>query len=266
MLYPAAGNESQAQEWLNETVRAQPSLFIVEYALARLWMKWGIRPAAMLGHSIGEYVAACLAGVFSLEDALSIIAERGRLVQQMPPGAMLAISLPEPEASGFLEGGLDIAAVNDPSSCVVSGSAEAIADLEHRLQCEHISCQRLSTAHAFHSRMMDPMLPAFGDYVSSKTSSPSNIPYVLNVTAQWADMRQPQPTAYWQQHLRRAVRFGAGLEQIYQNSPAILLEVGPGETLHKNCAAASKPNFAARCTRVPTAGGQCCGWAKLHAR
>ncbi|MBA3914548.1 MAG: acyltransferase domain-containing protein, partial [Acidobacteriales bacterium] len=231
VLYPAAGQELQAQELLNETVRAQPALFIVEYAFARLWMKWGILPAAMLGHSVGEYVAACLAGVFTLEDALSIITQRGRLVQQMPRGAMLAISLPEPDVARFIGGELDIAAMNDPDSCVVSGSADAVQRLEHTLQSEGISCQRLSTSHAFHSRMMDPMLAEFGKYVSSKTCAAPTVPYVLNVTAQWADMRQPPSPSYWQQHVRQAVRFSTGLEQIYQNSPAILLEVGPGETL-----------------------------------
>ncbi|MBA3914726.1 MAG: acyltransferase domain-containing protein, partial [Acidobacteriales bacterium] len=226
-------NLGATQERLTETRFAQPALFVVEYALARLWMKWGIRPTAMLGHSVGEYVAATLAGVFGIEDALAIIAERGRLVQQSPRGAMLAVALCEAEIHAKLDGELDIAAVNDSDSCVVSGPIDAIEDVEQKLRAERVACQRLRTSHAFHSSTMDALLNDFGRYVASKPAAAPNIPYILNVNGEWADPMVAPTPAYWVRHLRGAVRFTDGLRLVLQQGPAILMEVGPGQTLSR---------------------------------
>ncbi|HEV2845187.1 MAG TPA: beta-ketoacyl synthase N-terminal-like domain-containing protein, partial [Thermoanaerobaculia bacterium] len=158
VLYPEPGGEEAADRELQETRLAQPSLFAVEYALAQLWMEWGARPEAMVGHSLGEYVAACLAGVFSLEDALALVAARGRLMQDLPRGGMLAVPLPEEETASLLTGGLSLAAVNAPSSCVVSGPEDEVEALRAHLAEHGLEGRRLHTSHAFHSASMDPVL------------------------------------------------------------------------------------------------------------
>ncbi|HYY41198.1 MAG TPA: type I polyketide synthase, partial [Pyrinomonadaceae bacterium] len=161
VLYPRAEESDAAGARLTETWLTQPALFVVEYALAQLWLSWGVRPTAMIGHSIGEYVAACLAGVFSLEDALRLVAARGRLMQQLPAGAMLAVPLGEEELTTLLTPQLSLAAVNAPGLCVAAGPSAAIAELEERLRGQGVAARRLHTSHAFHSAMMEPMLAAF---------------------------------------------------------------------------------------------------------
>ena len=174
LLYPCQEQvEEAASERLLQTAVAQPAIFAIEYALAKLWMSWGVQPAAMIGHSIGEYVAACLAGVFSLENAVSLVAERGRLMQQVPAGAMLVVSLPEEELKSLLGEDLSLAAVNGPSQCVASGSFEAVTALESYLIQQHIDCRRLHTSHAFHSKMMDPILGIFFRKGSANRTSSS---------------------------------------------------------------------------------------------
>ena len=149
------------REKLNQTYMTQPALFVIEYALAKLWMEWGIKPQAMIGHSIGEYVAACLAGVFSLEDALGLVAARGRLMQSMPGGSMLSVGLAEDVVISLLGAELSLAAVNGPGMCVVAGLVEAVDQLERQLTDQGVACQRLPTSHAFHSAMMEPILEPF---------------------------------------------------------------------------------------------------------
>ena len=230
-LYPAAGNEPEAGVRLDETGMAQPALFLVEYALARLWMSWGVRPEAMLGHSVGEYVAACLAGVFSLEDALSLVALRGRLMQEMPKGSMLMVALPESEVAPLLDGSLGLAAINGPAQCVVSGPHDVVESLEHRLGARGVDCQRLRTSHAFHSPMMEPMLAAFRERVSTVARQAPRIPYVSNLTGTWVTENQAMDPSYWVRHLRETVHFSAGLRELLKDGPRVLLEVGPGQTL-----------------------------------
>ena len=216
---------------LDQTQYAQPALFVIEYALARLWMEWGVQPEAMIGHSIGEYVAACLAGVFSLEDALMLVAARGRLMQQMPPGAMLAVSLPEQRVLPLLGDQLALAAINGPSRCVVAGPTEAVEALERRLTERGVDCRRLHTSHAFHSSMMEPILEPFTRQVQRVQLEAPAIPYISNVTGTWiadADATDPR---YWARHLRQAVRFADGLRELAHEPDRILLEVGPGKTL-----------------------------------
>jgi len=224
---PAEANEAELQQ----TTVAQPALFAVEYALARLWISWGIRPTAMIGHSIGEYVAACLAGVFSLPDALKIVATRGRLMQSMPRGVMLAVPLPEDEVQPLIEGLLEIAAVNGQSMCVVSGSAAAAEEFEARLNKRNLICKRLLTSHAFHSSMMEPMLELFQQTLESVRLNPPQIPFISNLTGNWIDAHDAIRPAYWCDHLRNTVRFSAGLKTLLAESPFILLEVGPGRVL-----------------------------------
>jgi len=204
---------------------------VVEYALAQLWRSWGVVPKAMIGHSIGEYVAACLAGVFSLEDGLALVAARGRLMQQMPPGTMLMVGLPEAEVRSLLDQRLSLAAVNGPSRCVVSGTIDAIERLEQRLTEAEIACRRLHTSHAFHSAMMDPILESFTACVSAIRLSPPQIPYVSNITGTWVSAEEATSPAYWADHLRRTVRFAEGLDELLADPDRVLLEVGPGRTL-----------------------------------
>lgn len=228
----AAGDEAvEADARLRQTHLAQPALFTIEYALAQLWMEWGVRPQAMIGHSLGEYVAAALAGVLSLEDALSLVAARGRLMQRMPAGAMLAVLLAACEVSPMLGPELSLAAVNAPSSCVVSGPADAISRLETRLSDEGHSFQRLQTSHAFHSQMMDAMLDEFASEVRKVKLNAPQLPYVSNLTGEWVKAEQATSAEYWVEHLRRTVRFGEGLERLFAKPEWLLLEVGPGQTL-----------------------------------
>ena len=230
ILFAESAEANDAAE-LQQTAVAQPALFAVEYSLARLWMSWGIRPAAMIGHSIGEYVAACLAGVFSLPDALKIVATRGRLMQSIPPGVMLAVPLPEDEVQPLVEGLLEIAAVNSQSMSIVSGSVAAAEEFEARLNERNLDCKRLYTSHAFHSSMMEPMLKPFQQALESIRLNPPQIPFISNLTGDWIDAHDAVRPAYWCDHLRNTVRFSAGLKTLLAGSPFILLEVGPGRVL-----------------------------------
>jgi acyl transferase domain-containing protein/NADPH:quinone reductase-like Zn-dependent oxidoreductase/acyl carrier protein len=231
VLYPAAERAGEAAEQLNRTAITQPALFVVEYALARLWMEWGVQPQAMIGHSIGEYVAACLAGVFTLEDALALVAARGRLMQQQPPGAMLSVPLPEPEVRSLLSVSLSLAAVNAPSLCVVSGPAAAVAALQDRLTQQGVPCHRLLTSHAFHSDMMDAVTEPFMAEVGRVKLQPPRIPFVSNVTGAWITAAEATDAGYWAKHLRHTVRFADGVRTLSQESGRVLLETGPGQTL-----------------------------------
>ncbi|MBZ5596304.1 MAG: SDR family NAD(P)-dependent oxidoreductase [Acidobacteriia bacterium] len=231
LVYPAKEEADRASQQINQTGITQPALFVIEYALAKLWMSWGIRPKAMAGHSIGEYVAACLAGVFSLEDALAIVAIRGRLMQGLQPGAMTAVSLAEHELLPSLGEGLAIAAINGPRQCVVSGPAPAIGELEKDLSRRDIPHRRLHTSHAFHSAMVDPILKPFAEAMRRFTLKDPQIPYLSNLTGTWvraADARDPE---YWVKHLRGTVRFADGLDELFRDPGLLLLEVGPGTAL-----------------------------------
>jgi acyl transferase domain-containing protein len=229
ILYPQAAPADPTA--LRQTALAQPALFVVEYALARLWMDWGITPAALLGHSIGEYVAACLSGVFSLEDALALVALRGQLMQQMPAGAMLAVPLSEAAVQSWLTDELAIAAINSPTLCVLSGSIAALDGLSTNLAAQGIESRRLQTSHGFHSPMMEPMMDAFTAAVQQVTLHPPQIPFLSNVTGTWIQGDTATDPQYWATHLRQTVRLSEGLSTLQQDPQLILLEVGPGNTL-----------------------------------
>ncbi|MEN3328609.1 MAG: hypothetical protein V7638_3416 [Acidobacteriota bacterium] len=230
LLYPADENE-QAAEKLTHTAITQPLLFVLEYSLARLLQHWGVRPQAMIGHSIGEYVAACLAGVFSLEDALSLVAARGRLMQTVAGGAMLSVPLSPAEVKPLLGEKLSLAAVNGESQCVVSGHTDEIELLQKTLQEQGITSRRLHTSHAFHSEMMTPIMEPFRQLVSKVKLSKPKIPYVSNVTGTWITEQESTDPEYWVKHLRQTVLFADGLRHFLADPQWILLEVGPGNTL-----------------------------------
>jgi len=216
-----------------QTDAVQPALFCVEFALARLWMHWGVTPDYLIGHSLGEYVAACLSGVFSLEDGVRIVSARGRLMQSIPAGAMLALPMAEADVIEYLTPHLDVAAVNSPNQVVVSGPETEIKELEESLARLEVSGRRLTTSHAFHSAMMDPAVDAFDSVMRSVSLSEPRIPIVSNTTGRLLSTAQALDPAYWSQHIRETVRFGAGVDFLVGQSCAVFLEVGPADTLTK---------------------------------
>jgi acyl transferase domain-containing protein len=230
-LYPREGERDAVERRISQTAYTQPALFVVEYALARLWMAWGVRPQSFVGHSVGEYVAACLSGVMSLEDALSLVAARGRLMQQLPGGVMLGVPLGEAEVEALLGPGLSLAAVNSPRLCVVAGTPEAVGGLEERLRARGVEGRRLHTSHAFHSEMMEPILEPFAELVRGLRLQPPRLPYVSNVTGTWVTAAEATDAGYWARHLRRTVRFADGVGVLLKEGGRVLLEVGPGRTL-----------------------------------
>jgi amino acid adenylation domain-containing protein len=231
VLYPSEELAEQAATQLKQTAIAQPALFTIEYALAKLWMSWGVHPKAAIGHSIGEYVAATLAGVFSLEEALSLVAARGQLTQQMPPGSMLAVPLPQQQVQPLLNNKLSLAAINESSLCTVSGATDAIEALQQQLQAQGVECRRLHTSHAFHSQMMEPILETFTEQVKKVNLKPPQIPYISNVSGTWITAEEATNPSYWARHLRQTVLFSSGLQTLLQQQDWVLLEVGPGRTL-----------------------------------
>jgi phthiocerol/phenolphthiocerol synthesis type-I polyketide synthase E len=230
VLYPQGGEEA-ATARLGQTAVTQPALFAVEYALAQLWVSWGVRPEAMLGHSVGEFVAACLSGVFSLEDALRLVAARGRLMQSLPAGAMLGVHLAEAELLPRLPDGVSLAAVNGPDACTVSGPIEAVGALEEALRADGVEVRRLHTSHAFHSAMMDPILDVFRELVLRAGPRAPELPYVSSLTGTWITAEEATDAEYWARQLRQPVRFAAGVQALLQAPDTVLLEVGPGRTL-----------------------------------
>ncbi len=264
ILFPETSKLEWANEQLAQTAITQPAIFVTEYAMARLWMSWGIQPTAMIGHSIGEYTAACLAEVFSLADALKVVTQRGRLMQDLPAGSMLAIPEAAKKVEGYLTDGLSLAAINGPEFSVVAGPDAAIDALQAELEGKDIAVRRLHTSHAFHSSMMDPMLEPFTKVVANTKRGEPKIPYVTNVTGTWVTAEQIDDPGHWAKHVRSAVDFVGGLTTILDNDaePA-LLEVGPGRTLatfakqvdgpHRNAVSTSMRHATAEADDVETA-------------
>ena len=236
VLYADRSTKETAAQ-LQQTAIAQTTLFVIEYALAQLLKEWGVHPEAMIGHSIGEYVAATMAGVFSLEDALAVVATRGKLMQQLPSGSMLAIPLSEQEVQSWLEqtnqsgSACQIAAINSPSNCVVAGSHAAVTLLQNQLAVQGIEGRRLHTSHAFHSEMMEPILEPFGQTLKTIQLNPPHLRFISNVTGDWITAEQATSPSYWKQHLRQTVRFSTGIAQLLGQFEGVFLEVGPGRTL-----------------------------------
>jgi phthiocerol/phenolphthiocerol synthesis type-I polyketide synthase E len=222
------GGDDQA---LRQTMFAQPALFIVEYALAALWRSWGVIPRAMIGHSVGEYVAATYAGVFQLRDALRVVATRGELMQSLPTGTMTAVQLDETELRAMLPEGVSVAAVNGPGACVVAGPASAMDRLVNDLSAAEIGVRRLRTSHAFHTAMMDPILSAFRDVVASVELKPPQIPFASNITGDWITAQEAADPSYWARHLREPVRFGDCVATVAGAVGDLFVESGPGMQL-----------------------------------
>ena len=231
IIYPVPEQAEAAEQQLTQTSLTQPALFVIEYALAKVLESRGLKPAAMIGHSLGEYVAACLSGVFSLEDALMLVAVRGRMMQALPAGAMLSVQLPEAEVAALLNGRLSIAAVNGSSLCTVSGPLADIESLHEQLTGRGVSCRRLKTSHAFHSAMMNDIMEPFARQVQNVSLSAPRVPYVSNLTGRWIEAREATDPRYWIDHLRHAVRFADGVSVLLREQQAVLLEVGPGQVL-----------------------------------
>jgi acyl transferase domain-containing protein len=223
--------EEDAALRLQQTFITQPAMFAIEYALAKQLMDWGIEPQAMIGHSIGEYVAACLAGVFGLEDALEVVVARGELMQSVPEGSMLAVHLNEDKVQPLLGRHLSLASVNSDSLCVVAGATEAVASLQQRLSAQGVTSHGLHTSHAFHSQMMEPILGRFVDHVRRVKLNRPGLPFISNLTGTWITDAEATDPDYWGRHLRHTVRFVVGLRELFKNPGQILLEAGPGQTL-----------------------------------
>ena len=231
LLFPDQEGKDLADEQLKRTAITQPALFSVEYALATLWKSWGVDPNAMIGHSIGEYVAACLSGVFSLENALELVCARGRLMETMPEGSMLAVHMPEAQLGSFLGDDLSLAVVNAVNSCVVSGPKASVEELEGVLSKNEISFRRLRTSHAFHSAMMEPILEPFREEVRAADPQPPSLPFVSNVSGTWISEAEATDPDYWARQLRHTVRFSDGMRTLFKDPGFVFLEVGPGRTL-----------------------------------
>ncbi|QDE72517.1 non-ribosomal peptide synthetase [Myxococcus xanthus] len=231
VLFPSPGAEAAAEQALADPGIALPALFAVEYALARQWEAWGVRPRALLGHSFGEYVAACLAEVLPLEDALALVSARGRLMARMPPGSMTAVACAEEVVRPLLTGALSLAAVNGPDRCVVSGPSGDVEALERELSARGVGVLRLPARHAFHSAAVEPVMEELRRVVAGLRLSPPQRPYVSSVTGTWIRPEEATDPDYWLRQMRAPVRFGDGLETLKADGCDVFLEVGPDQAL-----------------------------------
>ncbi len=230
ILYPPKGSTDRTDESERPT-NALPLLFSVEYALAQLWLQWGLRPTAMLGHSMGEYTAACIAGVISLEQACQIVLKRGQLFEQLDSGSMLSVPLPADDSRVTLDDSLSVAAINRPGACVVAGPVQSIEALQVNLEEQDIECARVHISVAAHSQMVEPILDEFRSFLQNIDFQAPQLPYVSNVSGTWITQVEATDPNYWVQHLRQTVRFADGLDTLFAEGDRILLEVGPGQTL-----------------------------------
>jgi amino acid adenylation domain-containing protein len=231
VLYPADEADPAMAEQLTGTGLAQPAIFAVSYAVAQLWFSWGVQPATLVGHSVGEYVAAVLAGVFTLEDALKIIASRASLMQSLPGGSMRAVRIPVDELAAHLGDGVSLAAINTPSSAVVSGPDDAMGRFEARMQAAGLETIELHTSHAFHSEMMDPILARFRDVIAGVERHAPEIPIISTVTGAPLTNAEAFDPDYWAMQVRRPVRFSDAVSRLHEEPGRVYLECGPGTTL-----------------------------------
>jgi acyl transferase domain-containing protein/acyl carrier protein len=234
VLYPPAGMEQEAEEELSHTRIAQPALFVIEYAMAKQLERWGIKADVMIGHSLGEYVAACLAGVIEIEDALWLVSRRGELMQEVGGGGMVAVMMDEEEAEKMIIGSeLSIAAINGRGQAVISGEDGEIEKLIERLKKDGRVHRRLKTRRAYHSRMMEGVAARYVEEVKKVRLKPGRIEYISNVSGKVATTEEMTDATYWGRQTRECVRFGDGIEQLMKRPGVILLEVGPREVLSK---------------------------------
>ncbi|MCF8467030.1 MAG: amino acid adenylation domain-containing protein, partial [Sneathiella sp.] len=231
IIYPAGASQEAMTAKLKNTRYAQPAIFSIGYALAKQWAHWGIEPECLAGHSIGEFAAACLAGVFSLQDGLKLIALRGQLMADLPEGAMISVRASEEELQPFLKDGVDLAAINGAKACVISGPFDAAERAEKKLEEAGFITKRLQTSHAFHSSMMDPIVDVFKKEVAKLDLQAPRIPILSTVTTEWLSDEQACDPGYWASHLRQTVRFYNTIRQFWETPEHILVEVGPGQSL-----------------------------------
>ncbi|MCG7534489.1 type I polyketide synthase [Pseudoalteromonas sp. OOF1S-7] len=224
-------DEGARSEVLSQTRYAHVALFVVQYALAQLWQSWGVRPKAMIGHSLGEYVAACLAGVMSLADALHIVAQRALFIDALPAGNMLAVGDCATRLDGLLTPGVNLAAVNSDNSCVLAGEEAELLALQTSLQEKGVVSRLVNSSHAFHSAMMEPARPYLLNLFNNVTLNPPEIPYVSNLTGDWITPEQATDPAYWAAHTCQTVKFADGINTLTDKAMNVFLEIGVGNSL-----------------------------------
>ncbi|MEY2502856.1 MAG: hypothetical protein QOI07_3190 [Verrucomicrobiota bacterium] len=224
-------NTNIATDEANQTAGIHPAMFVLEYALAQTLCRWGIYPTALIGYSLGEYVAACLAGVMSWQNALRLVIGRARLVQSLPRGAMLAVGLSEEEVRPYLSAEVCLSGVNGPAACVLAGPTDALGNVAELLTQKEYAFRWLPTSHAFHSRMLAPAVDRLIQLVKKIELHPPQIPYISNVTGDWIRAEQACDPSYWARHMCEPVRFYPGLQRVIEKDDHVLLEVGPGNSL-----------------------------------
>ncbi|HCE72757.1 MAG TPA: beta-ketoacyl synthase, partial [Ruegeria sp.] len=230
-LFAATAASSRVAGALHQTALAQPAVFVVEYALVQLLASWGIRPQALLGYSLGEYVAATVAGVLSLEDALTLVAKRAQWIQAQPHGAMLAVSLGVEAIQPYLNTEVALAVVNSPMTCVLAGPHAALEAVKVRLDADEVASRWLETSHAFHSPMLAPVAAELTALVRTLRLHAPQIPYISNVTGTWITDAQATDPSYWARHMVETVQFADGVGTLLSDAQLVVLEVGPGQAL-----------------------------------
>lgn len=279
---PETGADEAANERLQSPSVQLPLILIVEYALAQLWMSWGVKPAALIGHSMGENAAACVAGVMTLEECVNLVLLRGRLFGTVEKGGMLSVPLSEDELLSRIGGDLDIASINAPGLCVVSGSQAALDSFAAALDADGIESRRIQIDIAAHSRLLEPILGEFGAFLRTLNLKPPKIPFVSNRTGDWITEDEATDPAYWVGHLRNTIRFRDGLTTLSEQAERIYIEVGPGVALaslagqhdaltanqvigslrHPEDAVADDVHFMGMLARVWAAGGEI-DWSQI---
>ncbi|MBK8899543.1 MAG: acyltransferase domain-containing protein [Anaerolineaceae bacterium] len=228
----AAPATNPVEARLQETIIAHPLVFSVEYALARQLQAWGLQPQGLIGYSLGEYVAAALAGVLELEAALTLVARRAELIQALPGGKMLTVPLSREAVAPYLSEHVSLSAHNGEALTVLAGEADAILDVQQQLLAQQIACRLLDTTHAFHSHMMDTAVPHLNQLARTVTYAAPQIPYLSNVTGTWITPQQATDPTYWARHMCQPVQFYSMLQNLFHQAPMRhLVEVGPGQSL-----------------------------------
>ncbi|HZO75068.1 MAG TPA: type I polyketide synthase, partial [Ktedonobacteraceae bacterium] len=231
MLGRSPSASSAEQALLQQTEYAQPAVFIIEYALAQLLLSWGLRPQALIGYSLGEYVAACVAGTLSLSDALRLVCRRAQLIAALPTGSMLAVALSPEQVQSWLSDQISLAIINSAKQCVLAGTPEAIAALQTRLGQEEIVSRLIPSSHAFHSPLLVPAQAELDALAASITMQPPQIPYLSNVTGEWISEQELHDPQYWSKHLCQTVHFASGMQHLWQQGQPVFVEIGPGQSL-----------------------------------
>lgn len=246
LLYREVGtNDTERVAELQRTTNSLVTVFVVEYALTRLLDSWAIRPDALLGHSLGEYTAACISGVLSLEDALQLVITRGQLIECVPEGGMVSVALPEVEVRALLAAPLDLAVVNSETLCVVTGPRQSVDDFSKDLESQGVEWRRVNIKAPGHSAMLDPILGRFHEVASSIRFGDMSVPFLSNTSGKWAEPGEAANADYWVRHLRNTVRFADDIESLLADGDTVVLEVGPGQTLGGLAMASSRPPLAA---------------------